>query len=62
MRFKGLQRDFPGASNVTLGEVPGMGVVPKTEYERLCCITETQRTKSEQVRLDLERHVADHGC
>ena len=39
-----------------------LGTVPKREYERLRRVTETNRMKSEQARLELERHLADHGC
>lgn len=39
-----------------------MGTVDKDEYERLRRITEENRMKAEQARLNMERHVADHRC
>jgi hypothetical protein len=39
-----------------------MGTVPKNEYDRLVRLSETHRVRSEQARLDMERHIADHGC
>lgn len=34
----------------------------KQEYDRLYGYVEQGRTAAEQARLDLERHVAEHGC
>ncbi len=39
-----------------------MGTVDKDEYERLRRITDENRMKAEQARLDMERHIADHRC
>ncbi len=36
--------------------------VPKEEYDRHCSYVEQTRCASEQARLELERHVAKHGC
>lgn len=36
--------------------------VSKQEYGRLYGYLEQARIASEQARLDLERHVAEHGC
>ena len=38
------------------------GTVSKQEYDRLYQYVEQARAASEQARLDLERHVAEHGC
>jgi len=38
------------------------GAVSKQEYGRLYGYVEQARAASEQARLDLERHVAEHGC
>jgi hypothetical protein len=37
-------------------------VAAKDEYERLRRITEENRMKAEQGRLNMERHVVDHRC
>ena len=39
-----------------------IGTSPKEEYERLTRISNEARVQSEQARLALERHIADHGC
>jgi len=39
-----------------------LGVLSKTEYERLREFSETARTKSESARLALDAHVRNHGC
>lgn len=39
-----------------------MGTSPKSEYDRLQRASDEARIKSEQARLALEQHVADHGC
>jgi hypothetical protein len=39
-----------------------MGTSPKSEYDRLQRASDEARVKSEQARLALEQHVADHGC
>lgn len=39
-----------------------MGTSPKSEYDRLERASDEARVKSEQARLALEQHVADHGC
>jgi hypothetical protein len=38
------------------------GTISKQEYDRLYGYVEQARMASEQARLDLERHVAQHGC
>jgi hypothetical protein len=38
------------------------GGVSKQEHDRLYGYVEQARAASEQARLDLERHVAEHGC
>ena len=38
------------------------GGIPKQEYDRLYGYVEQARINSEQARLDLERHIAEHGC
>jgi hypothetical protein len=38
------------------------GTVSKQEYDRLYGYVEQARMASEQARLALERHVAEHGC
>lgn len=39
-----------------------MGVMSKEEYVRILRFSEQARIRSEQARLALERHVAEHGC
>lgn len=39
-----------------------MGVSPKSEYDRLRMAADDARMKSEEARLALERHTAEHGC
>jgi hypothetical protein len=39
-----------------------MGTAPKDEYNRLLRLSEANRVKSEQARLNMERHVVEHGC
>ena len=39
-----------------------MGTSPKADYDRLQRASDEARLKSEQARLDLEQHVAAHGC
>ena len=39
-----------------------MGTSSKDEYERLRRIVDETRVKSEQSRLALEQHIAEHGC
>jgi hypothetical protein len=39
-----------------------MGTSPKEEYIRLTQISSEARLRSEQARLALEQHIADHGC
>ena len=39
-----------------------MGVLSREEYRRLRQFSEHARIKLEQVRLDLEQHIAEHGC
>ena len=39
-----------------------MGTSPKKEYERLNRAANDARLKSEQARLALEQHVANHLC
>ena len=38
------------------------GTISKQEYGRLYGYVEQARGTSEQARLDLERHIAEHGC
>jgi hypothetical protein len=38
------------------------GTVSKQEHDRLYGYVEQARMASEQARLDLERHIAEHGC
>ena len=40
----------------------GIGTSLKEEYERLERISNEARVKSEQTRLALEQHIADHRC
>jgi len=37
-------------------------VLPKEQYERLRTSTEVARIRSETCRLQLDQHIADHGC
>jgi hypothetical protein len=39
-----------------------LGVVPKQTYESMRCEAEAARVRSEEARLAVERHVAQHGC
>jgi hypothetical protein len=39
-----------------------MGTSTKEEYDRLTWAANDARVKSEQARLALEQHVADHRC
>ncbi len=39
-----------------------MGTSPKAEYARLDRAANEERVKSERARLELEEHVAVHGC
>jgi len=39
-----------------------MGTVERDEYDRLRRITEDDRMKADQARLEMERHIADHRC
>ncbi len=39
-----------------------LGVLSRTEYERLREFSETARKKSESARLTLDGHVTQHGC
>ena len=39
-----------------------IGVLPKPDYERLRALCEKTRLRSEQCRLALEEHIAEHGC
>jgi ATP-dependent helicase YprA (DUF1998 family) len=39
-----------------------MGTSPKSEYARLDRAANEERVKSERARLELEEHVAVHGC
>jgi hypothetical protein len=39
-----------------------IGTSPKEEYKRLERISTDARVKSEQARLALERHIANHRC
>ena len=38
------------------------GTISKQEYDRIYGYVEQARAASEQARLDLERHIAEHGC
>ena len=38
------------------------GAISKQEYGRLYGYVEQARTASEEARLNLEQHVAEHGC
>ena len=44
-----------------LNAAQAAGVV-KQDYDRFHGYVEQTRTASEQARLELERHVAEHGC
>ena len=39
-----------------------LGTSPRDEYDELRRAVDTERVRSEQARLALEQHVADHGC
>ena len=39
-----------------------IGVLRKSEYDRLLQSVEEARTRSEETRAALERHVREHGC
>ena len=39
-----------------------LGTSPRDEYDSLRRVVDTERVRSEQARLALEQHVADHGC
>jgi len=39
-----------------------LGTSPRDEYDSLRRAVDTERVRSEQARLALEQHVADHGC
>ena len=39
-----------------------LGTSPRDEYDELRSAVDTERVRSEQARLALEQHVADHGC
>ena len=39
-----------------------MGTSAKAEYERLARVADEARVKSEQSRLALEQHIAEHNC
>jgi hypothetical protein len=53
--------DMFGA-NLTALHVARSSGVAKAEYERLRTCMEETRLISEVARLDLERHVTEHGC
>ncbi len=39
-----------------------IGVLPKSEYERLKTAAESARKRSSQAQRDMEAHIAIHGC
>jgi hypothetical protein len=39
-----------------------LGTSPRDEYDSLRRAVDTERVRSEQARLALEQHVADHDC
>ena len=39
-----------------------LGTSPRDEYDELRRAVDSERVRSEQARLALEQHVADHGC
>ena len=39
-----------------------LGTISKEEYQKLRAFTETTRELTEQTRLALEQHCAEHGC
>jgi hypothetical protein len=39
-----------------------LGTSPRDEYDSLRRAVDAERVRSEQARLALEQHVADHGC
>jgi len=39
-----------------------MGVMSKSEYEKVRSFTEEARRKSEATRMALDKHAAEHGC
>jgi hypothetical protein len=40
----------------------GRATIARGEYERMRSYVEQTRLKAEDARVDLERHVAEHGC
>jgi hypothetical protein len=38
------------------------GTLEKAEYQRMAGYVEQSRLNSEQARIDLQRHDAEHGC
>jgi hypothetical protein len=39
-----------------------LGIMRKADYQRLTRFSEEARRKSEQARVELDRHVSEHGC
>jgi hypothetical protein len=39
-----------------------IGILPKAEYEKLSQAAETARKRSREAQVNLETHIADHGC
>lgn len=39
-----------------------LGILVKQDYDDIRRFTEEARKRSERARLDLEHHVAEHGC
>lgn len=61
-----LAREYEAATNNFAAAVTELqhktGISQKAEYERLQRLSDEARVKSEQARLALEQHIAEHGC
>ncbi len=61
-----LTEQFETATGLFSEAVTGLrrkiGTSTKEDYERLARATNDARLKSEQARLALEEHIAEHGC
>jgi len=61
-----LAAEYEAATNNFAASVTDLqrrtGTSPKADYERLQRLSDEARVKSEQARLALEQHIAEHGC
>ena len=51
--------EFSRTLNILNGK---MGVLSKAEYDRIREFVDVARRRSEAARLELVRHIAEHGC